>query len=127
MGDINCVTITGRLTRDAELKSTAGGTAVCKFGVAVNRRTKKGDEWANEASFFDVSLWGRQAETLSRYLTKGKQVGVTGELRQERWRRDGQAQSKVAIVASGVQLFGRADGDGRESRPREGFGGDADW
>jgi len=106
MVDLNHVVLIGRLTRDAELKSTSGGQAVCKFSVAVNRRRKNGDQWEDEPNFFDVVLWGRQGEALHQYLLKGKMIGVDGELRQDRWQQDGQNRSKVEIVASNIQLLG---------------------
>ena len=106
MADINHVVLVGRLTRDAELKYTANGQAVCKFSVAVNRRRKNGDQWVDEANFFDVVLWGRQGEALNQYLVKGKMVGVTGELRQDRWEQDGQNRSRVEVVAANIQLIG---------------------
>jgi single-strand DNA-binding protein len=112
MADINHVVLVGRLTRDAELKYTAGGQAVCKFSVAVNRRRKSGDQWVDEANFFDVVLWGRQGESLNQYLVKGKMVGVDGELRQDRWEQDGQNRSKVEIVAANIQLLGGGAGSG---------------
>jgi single-strand DNA-binding protein len=106
MADLNHVVLIGRLTRDAELKSTASGQAVCKFSIAVNRRRKNGDQWEDEANFFDIVLWGRQGESLHQYLVKGKMVGVDGELRQDRWQQDGQNRSKVEIVANYLQLLG---------------------
>jgi len=112
MADINHVVLVGRLTRDAELKYTAGGQAVCKFSVAVNRRRKNGDQWEDEANYFDVVLWGRQGESLNQYLVKGKSVGVEGELRQDRWQQDGQNRSKVEIVANNIQLLGGSSGSG---------------
>jgi single-strand DNA-binding protein len=110
MNDINKVIIVGRLTRDAELKYTSNGFAVCKFSLAVNRRRKSGDQWVEEANFFDVVLWGRTAEALNQYLVKGKQVAVEGELRQNRWEQDGQPRSKVEISAINLQLLGGAGG-----------------
>lgn len=106
MAEINHVVLIGRLTRDAELKYTAGGQAVCKFSVAVNRRRKQGDQWIDEPNFFDIVVWGRQGETLNQYLVKGKQVGIDGELRQDRWEQDGQNRSRVEIVANNLQLLG---------------------
>jgi single-strand DNA-binding protein len=108
--DINRVVLVGRLTRDAELKYTAGGQAVCKFSVAINRRKKNGEQWVDEANFFDVVVWGRQAESVNQYLVKGKQVGIDGELRQDRWEQDGQNRSKVEVVAGNVQLLGGGTG-----------------
>jgi len=104
--DINSVVLVGRLTRDAELKYTANGTAVCKFSIAVNRSRKSGDTWGEEAHFFDIVLWGRQGEAIHQYLGKGKQVAVQGELRQNRWEQNGQNRSKVEIHALNVQLLG---------------------
>jgi single-strand DNA-binding protein len=112
MADLNHVTLIGRLTRDAELKYTANGQAVCKFSIAVNRRRRNGDQWEDEANFFDIVLWGRQGESLNQYLIKGKMVGIDGELRQDRWQQDGQNRSKVEIVANNLQLLGGAGGSG---------------
>jgi len=106
MADLNHVTLIGRLTRDAEMKYTAGGQPVCKFSIAVNRRKKSGDQWEDEANFFDIVLWGKQGESLSQYLVKSKMVGVDGELKQDRWQQDGQNRSKVEVVANYVQLLG---------------------
>jgi single-strand DNA-binding protein len=110
MADINHVVLVGRLTRDAELKYTANGQAVCKFSIAVNRRRKNGDQWEDEANYFDIVLWGRQGEALNQYMLKGKSVGVEGELKQDRWQQDGQNRSKVEIVANNIQLFGGGSG-----------------
>ena len=104
--DINEWIGIGRLTRDAELKYTSGGMAVCKFAIALNRRIKKGDSWEDEANFVDIVLWGKSGESLNAYLVKGKQVAVKGELHQNRWEQDGQPRSKIEIVASNVQLLG---------------------
>jgi single-strand DNA-binding protein len=123
-GDINQVVLVGRITRDAELRYTASGTALCNFSVAVNRRVKKGDQWSDEASFFDLTLWEKQAENLNKYLVKGTQVAVQGELRQDRWEKDGQKFSKVQVFVSSLQLLGAARGrDGAEARvPDSGSG-----
>jgi single-strand DNA-binding protein len=123
MADINHVVLVGRLTRDAELKYTANGQAVCKFSVAVNRRKKSGDQWVDEANFFDVVLWGRQGEALNQYLVKGKMVGVDGELRQDRWEQDGQNRSRVEIVAANIQLISGGAGSGAAGgAPGGGYG-----
>ena len=105
-GDLNKWIGIGRLTRDAELRFTSGGMAVCKFAIALNRLVKKGESWEDEANFVDVVLWGKQGESLNQYLTKGKQVAVDGELHQNRWEQDGQSRSKIEINASNVQLLG---------------------
>lgn len=110
MADLNCVTLVGRLTRDAELKYTGAGYPVCKFSIAVNRSRKNGDTWEEETSFFDIVLWGKRGEALNQYLVKGKQVAVSGELRQNRWEQDGQSRSKVEVVATNIQLVGGQGG-----------------
>lgn len=106
MGDINSVILVGRVTRDAELRYTASGTALCNFSIAVNRRVKKGDQWTDEASFVDLTLFGKTAENLNKYLVKGTQVAVQGSLKQDRWEKDGQKHSKLGIFVDSVQLLG---------------------
>ena len=120
MADINHVVLVGRLTRDAELKYTAAGQAVCKFSIAVNRRRKTGDQWVDEPNFFDIVVWGRQGETLNQYLVKGKQVGVDGELRQDRWEQDGQNRSRIEVVANNLQLLGGGSGGSSFNNRQEG-------
>ena len=127
MADINHVVLVGRLTRDAELKYTASGQAVCKFSIAVNRRRKNGDQWEDEANYFDVVLWGRQGESLNQYLLKGKSVGVDGELRQDRWQQEGQNRSKVEIVANNIQLLGGSSGGSGQSGGGQNGGGSSSW
>jgi single-strand DNA-binding protein len=114
MNDMNIVALIGRLTRDAELKYTNSGMAVCKFSVAVNGRKKSGDQWVEEAHFFDVVLWGKSGEAINQYLIKGKQVAIEGELRQSRWEQEGQARSRVEIHANNVQLLGGGAGASAE-------------
>ena len=106
MADINHVVLVGRLTRNAELKYTNTGAAVSKFSVAINQRRKKDDQWIDESHFFDIVLWGKIAESLNQYLVKGKQVGIEGQLRQDRWEQEGQSRSKVEIFATNVMLLG---------------------
>ncbi len=116
MSATNNVVLAGRLTRDAELKFTNTGLAIAKFSLAVNRRTKKGDTWQDEASFFDAVLMGKRAESLSKYLLKGKQISIQGELRQDRWEQDGQKRSRVEIMVNDVQFLGT-----REAAPAGDF------
>jgi len=114
MANLAKVILVGNLTRDPELRYTTGGTAVANLSVAVNRRVKRQDDWVEEASYFDVVVFGRRAETCSEYLAKGRPVLVEGELVQRRWEtQDGQKRSKVEISAFNVQfLGGRRDGEG---------------
>lgn len=124
MSDLNNWTGIGRLTRDAEKRYTAGGMAICSFAVAVNRRVKKGEQWEEQASFFDIEMFGKRAESIGRFLVKGKQVGISGELAQDRWTGgDGQNRSKVKIIADDVQLLGGNaaghSGEGRVQQPTQ--------
>ncbi len=121
--DINVVTLVGRLTRDSELKYTNGGTAVCKFSLAVNRKKRSDNNYTDEVSYFDIVLWGKQGEALQQYLGKGKQVAVSGELRQNRWEQDGQNRSKVEIIANNLQLLGGNTGGGNTGGGNSNFGG----
>ncbi|GMO64497.1 MAG: single-stranded DNA-binding protein [Treponemataceae bacterium] len=108
MSDLNNWNGVGRLVRDAELKYAASGFAIGNFSLAVNRRVKNGEQWNDEVSFIDCTLFGKQAESLKQYLVKGKQLAVSGELRQERWteKDSGQTRSKISVVAHNVQLLG---------------------
>jgi len=110
MADINHVVLVGRLTRDAELKFTNAGLAISKFSLAVNRRAKKGDTWQEEADFFDAVWMGKGAEAVSQYLLKGKQIGIQGELRQNRWEQEGQKRSRVEIFVTSLMLLGGGRG-----------------
>lgn len=106
MRDINVVVLVGRLTRDSELKYTKSGQPIARFSLAVNRSVKRGEAWEDEASFIDVDFWGKGAESVNRYLIKGQQIAVEGELRQDRWEQDGQTRSKIVVVANNVRLMG---------------------
>jgi single-strand DNA-binding protein len=112
MRDINVGVLVGRLTRDSELKYTKSGMPIARFSLAVNRSRKQGEEWVDETSFFDIDFWGKGAEAVNRYLIKGQQVGVEGELRQDRWEQDGQSRSKIVVNAANVRLLGSASGQG---------------
>jgi single-strand DNA-binding protein len=115
MADLSIAVLVGRLTRDAELKYTNSGQAVCHFSVATSSRRKKGDQWVDEASFWEVDLWGKQGESINQYLTKGKLVAVEGTMRQDRWEQDGQSRMKVIVNANTVQLLGSGQGSGGSS------------
>ena len=106
-GDINRVTLVGRLTRDPELRHLPSGQPVLQLGVAVNGRQK--DElgnWVDKPNFFDVKVFGNQAEMLSQHLSKGRRVGIDGRLDWSSWEaQDGSKRSKVEIVAFQVQFL----------------------
>jgi single-strand DNA-binding protein len=106
MNDLNQLALNGRLTRDAELKYANSGTAICNFSLASNRSVKKDGKYEDEANFFDCTLFGKSAENLCKYLVKGQQVSISGELRQERWEKDGEKKSRVSIIANNIFLIG---------------------
>ena len=114
-GDINRVTIVGRLTRDPELRHTPSGTSVCKLRVAVNTRQKDQatGEWGEKPNYFDVTVWGNQGESCAQFLSKGRPVGVDGRLDWREWEaQDGSKRQAVEIIADTVQfLGGRQDGE----------------
>lgn len=119
--DLNMVAVTGRLTRDAELKYSSGGMAFAKFSIAVNRRTKKGDQWVDEASFFECTIFGKTAESLNPYLTKAQKVAINGSLVQERWEQDGQNRSKVGIIVNSLTLLGGKNESHEQSKLQQSY------
>jgi len=116
MQDLNSVALVGRLTRDIEVSYTKGGMAIGKMSVAVNSSKKEGDQWVDVASYFDITLFGKSAENLKKYLVKGQQIAISGSLKQDRWEKDGQKYNKVSIVADTIQLVGGKSG-GQEKAP----------
>ncbi|HEV7769749.1 MAG TPA: single-stranded DNA-binding protein [Solirubrobacterales bacterium] len=112
---MNVVVVTGNLTRDPELRSTPGGTSVCKLRVAVNTRRKQGDEWVDKANYFDVTVWGGQGENCANYLSKGRPVAIEGRLDWREWDdKEGNKRQTVEIIANSVQFLGSRDGSGGE-------------
>lgn len=112
--DLNRVTLVGRLTRDPELRHTAGGNAVCTIRLAVTSRGRdEGGNWADKPNYFDVTVFGRQAETASTYLAKGRRIGVDGRLQWREYQaQDGNKRQVVEVVANDVFfLDSRGDGD----------------
>jgi single-strand DNA-binding protein len=128
MNNLNSVLIEGNLTRDPELSYTGKGTAVARLGVANNRWFKQEDELQKETSFFDVTVWGRQAEVCEQYLKKGRGVRVVGRLRQDRWQDpEGNPRSKVEIIAEHVEFRPErknGDGDGDDKAAADAAAGD---
>ena len=107
--DINVTTMVGNLTRDSELTYTSGGTALLKMSVAVNESVKKGNEWVEQASFFDLNLWGQRAEKLVQYTKKGQKICIDARAKQERWEQGGVKRSKVVFNVHKLQLLGSHD------------------
>ena len=115
MTDINKVVEIGRLTQDAKVSFITNGTPKCEISIAVNRSVKKGNDWVDEVSYFNVTIWGKTAQNLEKYLKKGTQICVEGYLKQDRWEKDGQKQSRVVIVADNIQLLGSGKGENSQN------------
>ncbi len=120
-GSFNKVFLMGNLTRDVELRHTSGNNAVANLGLAVNRRyTTAEGEKREEVTFVDCEAWGKTAETLSKYLSKGRPVFIEGRLKLDTWEKEGQKFSKLKVVVDGFQFIDSRPGGGGD----EG-GGDA--
>lgn len=107
---INRVNISGNLTRDSELRATAGGVQVLRFGVAVNdrRRNPESGEWEDYPNFVECVMFGARAEAVGRYLLKGTKVAIEGKLRYSSWEKDGQRRSKLEVIVDEVEFMSRA-------------------
>ena len=113
MASYNRVILVGNLTRDVEMKYLQSGTAVTEVGLAVNNRRKtQTGEWVEEPVFVDVTLWGRQAEVASEYLSKGSSVLIEGRLKLDTWETEGQKRSKLRVVGERMQMLGGRGGGG---------------
>ncbi len=112
MASFNKVILVGNLTRDVEIRYTASGTAVTDIGLAVNDRVKRDREWVDEATFVDITLWGRTAEVASEYLSKGSPVLIEGRLKLDSWEQNGEKKYKLRVVGERMQMLGGRSGGG---------------
>jgi single-strand DNA-binding protein len=119
MANYNKVILMGNLTRDPELRVTPGGLSICKFGLAVNRRfLDKSGEKREETTFVDIDAFGQQAETISKYMTKGSSILVEGRLKLDQWddKNTGEKRSRLGVVVENFQFMGSGrGGEGQES------------
>lgn len=100
MSNVNSVVLSGNLTKDPELRHTAGGTAVCNLRLASNRSRKTDDGYTDETTFIDVVVWSGFGELVNRKLSKGDSVTISGRLQSREWEQDdGQKRSKIELVA----------------------------
>jgi len=113
MGSYNRVILLGNLTRDPEVRFASNGTAIVKFGLAVNERYKQDEEWLERVNFFDVTLFGKRGEAFSRFHEKGKPAFVEGKLRYDTWddKQTGQKRSKVVVIAENWEFVSGNDKD----------------
>lgn len=113
---INRVVISGNLTRDGELRSTAGGMSILKMGVAVNdrRKNQQTGEWEDVPNFVDVTMFGARADALAQYLVKGTKVTIEGKLRWSSWETpQGEKRSKLEVVVDEIEFMSSRDGGGQ--------------
>ena len=119
MANFNKVILAGNLTRDPELRYTPKGTAIAKFGLAINRtwRTDTGES-KEEVTFVDLDAFGKQAETLAQYMKKGSPLLVEGRLKLDQWddKQTGQKRSRMGVVIEGFQFLGSGNRDGGNHR-----------
>lgn len=111
MASFNKVILMGNLTRDPELRVTNTGLSICKLSLAVNRTytTKEGDS-KDETTYVDIDSFGKQAETLSKYLQKGRPIMIEGRLKLDQWEtNEGQKRSKLGVILENFQFIGGRD------------------
>jgi single-strand DNA-binding protein len=120
---INVFTGVGRLTANAELKFLGSGTPVCNFSICINKSYKKDGDWKDKPNFFNCVIWGKYGEAMHRHLTKGRMIGITGELAQDTWEdSEGRKHQKISIVCNSVSLMakpGDKSGGGKDAPSRE--------
>lgn len=116
----NKVVLLGNLTRDPELRTTPNGNNVCNFSLAVNRTWRNADgEQQEDVDFIDCTAWGKAAELIEQYTSKGRALLVSGRLRQDTWEQDGNKRSKLEVVVEDFNFISGGDdsrGDNGASR-----------
>ena len=125
---INRAVLVGRLTRDPEMRSTASGMSVLSMRLAFNDRRKNPQtgEWEDMSNYIDATLFGKRAEALSRFLTKGTRIGIDGRLRWSEWEsQSGEKRSKIEVIADELELLDSRDGGGQGGQSGGGAGGGA--
>jgi single-strand DNA-binding protein len=119
--NINRVVLVGNLTKDPELRTTPGGTSLCKLRLAVNTRRKdQSGQWVDKPNYFDITVWGQQGENCATYLQKGRPVAIDGRLEWREWdATDGSGKRQsVEIIADSVQFLGGRDDGGNGNGQR---------
>lgn len=119
--NLNKLLLAGNLTRDPEMRYTPKGSAICGFGLAVNRKwkTETGDE-KEEVTFVDVTAFGKQAEVIAQYLKKGNPLFLEGRLKLDQWddKKTGEKRSKLAVVLESFQFLPRGEKQQAAPRPK---------
>ena len=123
MASINKVMLIGNLTRDPELRVTPKGTAICQFGIAVNRQYKdESGATRDDTTFVDIEAWGKTGETIAKYMTKGRPIFIEGRLKLDSWddKTTGQKRTKMKVVCEQCQFLGGRDNVSSEGRQADG-------
>ena len=125
MANYNKVILMGNLTRDPQLRYTPSQQPVCDFGLAINRKWKAADgQMKEEVCFVDCTAWGRTAENISKYVTKGRPLFVEGRLTYQTWEgKDGQKRSKHLVTVDTFQFIDSKGGGGGGAAAPGGAGG----
>lgn len=114
---LNTVSISGNMCRDPELRETVNGSHILNFTVAVNDRRKGNDgEWEDYASFIDCKMFGKRAQAVAKYLSKGTKVCCEGKIVQDRWtdRDSGNNRSKVFVIVNEIEFMSRSEQKGKQ-------------
>jgi len=118
MSDLNKVMLIGRLTREVDSSVTKSGTTVAKFSIANNKtwKDKEGNK-QEEVSFFNCTAWGKVGEIIAQYMTKGKQIQITGRLKQNTWDdKDGNKRSAIDVVVEDFQFIGSKNDNSNDNQ-----------
>lgn len=120
MASLNQVNLIGNLTRNPEVRHTPKGSAVCEFGLAINRPYTNNGERKEETTFVDVTAWAQLAELIGKHITKGSTVFISGRLQTEQWedKQTGQKRSKLTVVADNVQFLDKKEAGSKQVSPK---------
>ena len=114
---MNQVQILGTITRDIELQYSTSGTAIAKVGIAVNKRYTSNGEKKEEVSYFNCVAFGKTGENINTYFQKGSRILISGELKEDRWEKDGHKQSRVSILIDGFDFIDK-NTDSQKTAPQ---------
>ena len=114
---MNKVQILGTITRDIELQYAPSGTAIAKVGIAVNKRYTSNGEKKEEVSYFNCVAFGKTGENINTYFQKGSRILISGELKEDRWEKDGHKHSRVSILIDGFDFIDK-NTDSHKSAPQ---------
>lgn len=105
---VNIIALTGNLVRDPDVKAMTSGNVIMNFSLAVNERVRNSQgEYEDYASYVDCVMFGNRAEAVSRFISKGSKVAVSGHIRQRRWEHDGQKRSKIEVIVEDIEFMSR--------------------